>query len=95
MIRGALETKDKLCYLFETNDIGKPSKRSEFWKSLEYVTICYLSSFTICLYLLCIRVGNCHPDPRGTPSPAPKLGDGVGTGELFQNLRGRGGDGGR
>ena len=28
--------------------------------------------------------------PRGTPSPAPKLGDGVGTGEAFQNLRGRG-----
>ena len=32
MIQGALEKKDKLCYLFETNDIGKPSKRSQFSK---------------------------------------------------------------
>ena len=36
------------------------------------------------------RVVPRHPKPRGTPSPAPKLGDGVGTGGAFQNLRGRG-----
>ena len=36
---------------------------------------------TVCTYLLHIRVVPRHPKPRGTPYPAPKLGDGVGTGE--------------
>ena len=37
-----------------------------------------------------IRVVPRPPNPRGTPSPAPKLGVGVTTGGAFQNLRGRG-----
>ena len=40
-----------------------------------------------------ISEGQPPPEPRGSPGISPKIGDGVGTGTGFENLRGRGGDG--